>query len=44
MSSSKTKRELETINKELKLMLADLKESHEHELRRLHRAIGARSG
>jgi hypothetical protein len=39
MSSSKTKRELEALNKELKLMLADLKESHEHELRRLHRAI-----
>jgi hypothetical protein len=36
---SKTKAQLETENKELKLMVADIKESYEHELRRLHRAI-----
>jgi hypothetical protein len=36
---SKSKAQLEAENKELKLMVADIKESYEHELRRLHRSI-----
>lgn len=36
---NKTKKELETEVKELRLMNADIKEAYEHEIRRLHRAI-----
>jgi len=36
---ARTKKDLETENKELKLMMADLKESCEHEVRRLQRSI-----